>query len=285
MVTWPSRAFAALRALFEPLQDIDVYVEDENDEVFYTHLLSRVMRGEVRIARVFSKTGRDSVVRAAESHDQKQRRALFVIDGDFDWVVGSPAPTIPGLFRIDAYCVENLLVNEAAAICLLMQDASMTEEVARECLMFSEWIGRIEPSLVRLFAAFAVAHVSGAEHATVSLGVGRLCTHGGKGRSPELDERKVEEARLAALSAATLIEGDVAFEMQEQICARAFDLAMPLDIVSGKDFLLPLLDFRLQSFGCRIPRKPLRNRLALACDLGRLSGLRDAMILAARGAF
>ncbi len=62
MLKWPDRAIGALRRLFEPLQDVDVYVEDMYDEVFYRHLLNRVVAGRVRIARIFSLGGRDAIL-------------------------------------------------------------------------------------------------------------------------------------------------------------------------------------------------------------------------------
>ena len=106
---WPKRARAAIRKLFEPLQPIDVYVEDTNDEVFYRALLNRVLDGRVHIARVFGLGGRQAVVEAAANHDHFERRALFIVDGDLEWVRGLPAPKIPYLHRHEAYCIENLL--------------------------------------------------------------------------------------------------------------------------------------------------------------------------------
>jgi len=54
MIKWPERAKVSLRRLFEPLQDIDVYVEDENDEAFYKALLNKVAGDKFKIARSLS---------------------------------------------------------------------------------------------------------------------------------------------------------------------------------------------------------------------------------------
>ena len=35
MIRWPARALDAIQKLFEPLQDVDIFVEDAEDEVFY----------------------------------------------------------------------------------------------------------------------------------------------------------------------------------------------------------------------------------------------------------
>ena len=285
MIKWPDRALGALRALFEPLQDIDVYVEDANDEVFYTHLLKRVGDDRVRVARVFAKSGRASVVQAARSHDHSARRAFFLIDGDLEWVLGRPAPAERNLFRLGAYCIENLLICRIAASHLLMQDAAMTEEAASEALKFDDWLAEIQEPLVRLFVAFACANAFAPEIATVSLGVGRLCVQVAGTGETRLDMAKVESARKAAVAAAALVAAaeDVA-RIQQEVYARATTLPVPLHIASGKDFLLPLLDFRLQVHGCRVRRTALRIRLAHVCDLGPFVDLRIAMERAARGA-
>lgn len=97
MIKWPERAKAAIRKLFEPLQDVDVYIEDTNDEVFYRTLLNNVTNGQIKIARVFSLGGKTPVVNKARGHDHSARRALFIIDGDLDWVRGDSPQNIRGL--------------------------------------------------------------------------------------------------------------------------------------------------------------------------------------------
>ena len=110
MLKWPERAKAAIRKLFEPLQDLDVYVEDANDEGFYRCLLNHATDGKVRVARVFALGGRNAVLSAAAAHDQRTRRAVFIVDGDLPWVKGESIPEVDGLHRHEAYCIENLLI-------------------------------------------------------------------------------------------------------------------------------------------------------------------------------
>ena len=122
MLVWPKRAGAAIRKLFEPLQDIDVYVEDTQDEPLYRCLVNHATKGEVRVARVFGLGGRDAVIAKATTHDHTMRRALFIIDQDLRWARGEQPPAIVGLHCHDAYCVENLLLCERALSSILAQD-------------------------------------------------------------------------------------------------------------------------------------------------------------------
>lgn len=284
MLRWPERAKAAIKKLFEPLQDIDVYVEDTNDEAFYRTLLNKICKDEVTIARVFSLGGREAVVDAAKKHDHKKRRALFIIDGDLDWVLGVPPPNVIGLHQHGAYCIENLLVCEKALCEILSQEIVVTEDVAAELLKFSWWVNSIQQPLVELFSAFATARKFAPEEKTVAQGVGVLCTNQGTKVGTHLDVVKVSAALDKALAAA---EGKVgkqkARAMYRRTLSRSNKLAFPLHCVSGKDFILPLLDFWLQKHGCRIKRKSLRMRLAMAGDIKRFTELNNAIASAAIG--
>lgn len=284
MIKWPERARAAIKKLFEPLQDIDVYVEDTNDEVFYRALLNSVCTEKIRVARVFALGGRRAVIEAARSHDFSKRRALFVIDGDLFWVRGVPAPNIPGLHQHEAYCIENILLCEKALALVLSQDAVLTVDDATRTLDFKTWCRSIERPLVELFAAFGTAHEIYPQIPTVSQGVGAMCLQKRQEKRTVLDPQKSERVREKTLADAEQVAPKELVESTYvRILARLESLEFPLQGVSGKDFLLPLADFLLQSHGCRIKRRSLRIRLATAGDMTRFSALYDALRIAAEG--
>jgi hypothetical protein len=284
MLKWPERAKAAIKKLFEPLQPIDVYVEDTNDEAFYRTLLNKVSQDKVHIARVFALGCREAVIEAASRHDHNQRRALFIIDGDLEWVRGLPPPQIVGLHRHDAYCIENLLLCEKALVQILSQEAILTEDDAVRVLDLASWISYIQNPLLELFSAFATVHEFAPEVKTVSQGVGNLCTtHKTKGLT-NLDIAKVRCATNKALAAAEAkTDKSNVMMVYHQTLARIKSHRFPLNAISGKDFLLPLLGFLLQSHGCRIKRKSLRMRMASTGDMNRFSSLYDAIHHAALG--
>lgn len=278
MLRWPSRAKAAIQALFQPLQDIDIFVEDEKDEVFYGVLLKRLAGSRIRIARVFGLGGRAAVVDAASAGPAPGRRALYVIDGDLEWVRGEPAPAAPTLFRHEAYCIENFLICEQAVALVVAQDTVLSEDAAKAKISLAEWIAELSDPLVELFAAYATANRFNPSAPTVSAGVGTLCTASGKRKPQTLATAKVREATEAVLQSTSAIAGDEATRrLFEATLARAKSLPHPIDAVSGKDFLLPLLDAHIQRHGCRVPRRALRMRLAGAFQVERLAPLSSAM--------
>lgn len=283
MLRWPTRAKAAIRSLFRPLQDIEVYVEDENDEVFYRTLLQRVADPHIKIARVISLGNRDAVVAAAQAHDHSIRPALFIIDGDLDWVIGLPKPIEKGLHRHNAYCVENLLVCSYAITSLVVQDAVLSEEEAAKALNFSAWVNRVDQPLTDLFAAYATARKLHPQLKTVSTGVGVMCTQRTKGAASMLDDNKVGEHVAKTLAEVEKAAGKTKTRAVFGAARKRIrSLPFPLDAVSGKDFLLPLLNFHLQPIGSSPTRRSLRVRLAGMCADNRLADLKTSVELAAR---
>lgn len=284
MLKWPDRARTAIRKLFEPLQDIDVYVEDIHDEAFYRCLLNHATNDEIKVARVFSLGGRQPVIDAARNHDQAARRALFIIDGDLSWVKGEPVPAIVGLHCHDAYCIENLIVCEKALSLLLSQELAVTEEDAIVSLAFDNWIKSVESHLLELFSAFATVHTYDPTVKTVAQGVGVMCVKRRTSGVTELDPNKVQQAKELALKAAEKVtNAAIISATYNRILSRLKTLPHPLHAVSGKDFLVPLIDFHLHALGCRVKRKSLRIRLASAGDITRFSPLANALTQTARG--
>jgi hypothetical protein len=283
--SWSQRARQAIVGLFSPLQDIDVYVEDHNDEPFYSELLRRIAPANVRIARVFAAGGREAVVARGAAHDHTQRRALFLIDGDFEWVLGKPSPSINALYRLDAYCIENLIIAESALVQIAMEDLAVDELEARRRLDFSSWAQSAKSSLLNLFVVFAAMNKLDSTQATVSRGIGELLTQSRRRHPPVIDTKKVAGvARLLLDSLVASLGRDAVDSVIEAVSNRAAGLPRPLDIISGKDFLLPLLEFHLRHCAdTKCERRSLRFRMARHADLERFAGLTRALESAARG--
>lgn len=284
MLKWPVRALSAIQKLFEPLQEVDVYVEDVDDEAFYRCLINAATGGKVKVARVFGLGGRKAVIAAAAAHDYKSRRALFIVDGDLCWVRGDEAPNVYGLHQHEAYCVENLLLCEKALATLLSQEKNVTEHDAERLLGFRAWRSSVLDPLKELFAAFATVNEVDPAYATVSQGVGCMCISSAKAKVARLDKTKIESARDQALLAAEMQLGKRTVAARyKAILDRINDFRDPALSISGKDFLLPLIDFHLQGLGCKIRRKSFRIRLAGAGLNSRFEALSDRLNLAARG--
>ena len=100
----------------------------------------------------------------------------------------------------------------------------------------------------------------------------------------KLDSVKVAKAKENALRAAEAAVGnEISSEAYEFVYNRVKNLPCPLYAISGKDFLIPLIEFHLKSLGYQIKRKSLRMRLASAGDMTRFSPLANALKQAVKG--
>lgn len=280
MLKWPQRATRAIVQLFRPLQDIDIYVEDAGSERFYGELFKRIAPDELRIKRVFPLHGRANVLAQAQLHDCAKRPALFLIDGDFEWVRGEPSP--PNVYRLESYCIENLLISEHAAVQLIFEEGVLSKPESSEALDFASWQKSLQP-LVELFTVYAALNAIDPSTATVSIGLGGLLSPAAKGKPPELDPVKTEARIVAQKQRLSKLMGEAkSVQFLATIRARVTTLPVHLYIVSGKDFLLPLFHFKLKSCGCGLTVKSLRMRLARHCDVTLLRGLTGALVRAAR---
>jgi hypothetical protein len=273
MIKWPVRAAIAIKKLFEPLQDIDVYVEDENDEVFYRTLINTVCHGSVRVSRIFGLGGRKNVLDKATAHKSTDRRALFIIDGDLEWVRGLPIiPSVPWIHQHEAYCVENLLLCEDAFAKIVSEEILQSVDDAKATFDFQGWRLLVLQSLVELFAVFGASNELCPHVQTVSMGVMQIC-NGGKNIKPAIDPQKVAAVKTEIQNKVELDASPAAYSASyNRIHARISALRDPLAAISGKNFLLPLIIFRLQGIGCRINKRTLRMRLVSAGDMKRFFG-------------
>ena len=202
-----------------------------------------------------------------------------MIDGDFEWVRDEPPPDVPGIYRLDAYCIENLLIHEDAAVQLVIEEAAVDEQEAQKRFDFGTWLASISGSLVELFVWFAVLNRVNPTEPTIGLGVGKIVSSAKKGCMPVLDLKKVKLLRnTIEKKAVDAVGRDVAYELYRDVSSRVAALSRPYDSVSGKDFLLPLFEYRLWSCARgRTRRQSLRIRLARHCDRSRFVAVTTAL--------
>lgn len=275
---WPTRSKAARVVLLSPLQDIDIYVEDVDSREFYREILRRILPKKIRIKEIFEGGNRRGVEDLCAKHDFSRRAALFLIDGDFSWVRGDPPP--PGVFQLDAYCIENLLIEPPAIVehvFLLDGGRRSREEIAAD-LNLREWIVGLGQMLEDLFLLFAVANKLTPELPTVGRGLG--CVIKQVGRQTEICTAKIaglcNEVRQHVVDRTSQAAYDAAWA---DVFSRHRKRRRRHDVISGKDFLLPLLRIRILGTvkDCS-DKKSFYLRLATHCSRRRFARLKRAVV-------
>lgn len=274
---WSSAATESIGLFYRKLQPIEVYVEDTNSEAFYFELLNRMITGDKKIRKVIPLHGRSHVLRHCESYQHKTP-ALFLIDGDLDLFFQKREKGKINLFQHKAYCIENYLFCVEAARELIVEASGTT--LRKDALTEEEWDTFLIPvkQFMQLFITFAAARSAYPELKTVSHGFASIITQKARKQPPEVDSKKIE-----------MLDESITTKCIEKVGKEQWDIIRkgvednskeidPIDGVSGKDFLLPLLDHFIRKKGCgSTSTNSLMFKLAKHCSLNRLEDLKKAL--------
>ncbi len=276
--SWSITATESLGLLYRQLQPIEIYVEDSNSEAFYLELVNRIIGEPGKVLKVIPLHGRNHVVKFCESYTDNSP-ALFLIDGDLDLLCGKREVGKTNLYQLHAYCIENYLFCLRAATELVAEASGV---ILREhAISHEEWrdfLAPIEQNLKDLFIVFATARIVMPELKTVGHGLAAIMTQRTRKSGPTLDIEKIDALAMSvSQSCIEEVGADLWTEQLAYVSAFSSNLH-PLDIVSGKDFLLPLLDHFMRVKGCgSMSSQSLMFKLAKYCSLSRLQGLSDAL--------
>jgi len=100
-------------AFFQQFNEVDFYVEDEDQENFYFCILKKLLP-EVRFENIFPHKGKARVIKHAVEN-QLPRKSIYVVDKDFDDVLRRQHQQ-ENVFYLDRYCIENYVLEEKAVI-------------------------------------------------------------------------------------------------------------------------------------------------------------------------
>lgn len=276
MLRWPIRSAAAIARLFRSIQDVDVFVEDQGDEQFYLVLFRAAAPLGVTINRVFGLGGRAAVLQAAEAYVD-DRPAVFLIDGDFEWVRDESAPTVARLYRLAAYCIENLLLRGHLISAVLAEEMMCEHHEAHDRFQFDAWESEML-SLLPLVVRCAVLNKVAPEQPIMQTLFGSVVEAEPKGL-PRVSAQKLN-TRISELDALIVAAvGEVsAREMIEAVSSRVALRANKSAAISGKTLLLPLAYFEAKRRSdCRMSKEVFRYRLATKCDRSDLPDLVAAL--------
>jgi hypothetical protein len=271
---FPERAKSSQAVVLRPLQDLDIFVEDNKSKEFYNVFMSRVLDRAIRFFSVIPLGGREAVEAKAIA-DNGPRLSIYLVDGDLDWVAGNHNSVVNRLYVHQCYCVENyLLCPQAMATIIHENHGTMSEEEVQMALNWDSFCKSLEP-LIDLFIEYAISHALKTGIPTVSRGYS-VAIENIKGKPPIINPDKVAKIVAELRQSIVALRGEGEYSrIRSDIEGRVKSLQNKLSIVSGKDFLLPIQNFEAY----RITPPPMTTdslmiRLAKHCDLGQLSPIR-----------
>lgn len=248
MIRYPIRAVRALGFLKSPFNDIEIYVEDTTCHNMHLFIFRKILGPNVRLRSVNQVGDRLRVLNACKA-DQKadSRKKLYVVDGDFDWLVGRAKPKLKYLHRLNSYDVENLLLSEDAFVMAgIITKPNDTEAQIRQQLDFKNWLDGVLDILIPLLILYAVANKLTPTIQTIGYSVQQLCTNDVSG--PQPDRVKVRARMRVLLREIYVRAGRNAYvPVRRSVQAIVQKRGPHRDtLLSGKRYLLPLLWIRSQ---------------------------------------
>ncbi|HEA3084931.1 DUF4435 domain-containing protein [Aeromonas dhakensis] len=268
----------AKSVFFEDENDIDIYIEDT--AVGYDKILGkvflRVFNGRFKVGRVYPLGSRKEVIKHhSENIHSISRPTLYVVDGDLFMLCGDYIENKIGLYKLPVYCIENILCCHNAFHRILDEEepAKKIEQLISD-FNFDEWVLNNEEKLFNLFIEYSTAMSLAPEIPTVSYKVSELINdkHG------NLCATKTN-ARIESLKAAVLAKvGEDAYNTKRKEHITSFDSKgiRKLDIVSGKDYIFPLLKIRFRStVKTGATDATLKLRLSISADITSLQAAND----------
>ena len=142
MLSYSDRGLSARVRFYSPFNDITIVVEDINSENFYTKLFKCLLGTQLKVGRVIGIGGKEQVLqRFQQSKDVSQTIAEFyLVDGDFDELIGRALPDDHRLYRLPRYDIESYLVEPyAIAMIAEEQHPRQTSDYYLGQMNFNEW--------------------------------------------------------------------------------------------------------------------------------------------------
>jgi hypothetical protein len=264
MIEYTAKAQYARALLLRKYNDLLVFVEDPSLQYMYIRLVNKILGGAARVEHVFGLGGRAAVVEACMRNPfVGPKPAVYLIDGDLDLLTGANAPPSPRLYRINAYSVENILIDEMAIVEVAAESqGNLSKTEVATALNMPRLAAMVGQMLLPLFVVYAVAARLDLPIATVSFSVVRLCRKDGDAEtlSQPLIRRRIRDVRNQIIVA---VGRPQYVRTRNEILDRARALQPPIRAISGKAYLLPLLtSFLGKKFRFRDSSVALRTRLA-----------------------
>lgn len=272
---------SAKSILLEEFNDLDVYIEDTaiGFKKIFTELLNKAFKSKYKIEHVFPLGTRDNVIsKCRENQNSDGRKKVYIVDGDLYLMRGEKEEDLQGLFVLPRYCIENFLLDENALIDILYEeDPELTKEDITSKLNFRNWIELNNESLVNLFTDYAIAHKLMPEVETVGYKVSNLTTSG----NGIVCHHKVA-ARIQELS--SMVKEKVGESVYNEEHSRIVDEINNEEnkifkYVSGKDYLIPLLQSRCKTFAkLSSSNTNIKLRLAIKSNVQDLENVVECIL-------
>lgn len=182
--------------LFRKFNEIDIYIEDTSNRAMFDTLIKKIVNNKYKVTRLHQLGGKKAVIDrcAKDQKHSKERKKIYLIDGDHDLMTGENVVTLKYLYSLKVYCIENLLLCKKALETVAHQDAcDFSAKDIEAMLDIGAIYNEVQKFFLPLFVSYAIAYELNTGHETVSHSIFKL-TVDDKGLIP--DKEKIRKRVL-----------------------------------------------------------------------------------------
>lgn len=156
---YSARSAGALAYLKSRNYDVDIFVEDTACRNMWREYLARHYPKHKSPPSLNLLGGKEAVLAACDAmKNDKTRRRLFIVDGDFDLLLRDRPLRKKDLYTIPAYCIENMLISDDSIIDIATTSSvNISTDDAKSKFLPSQYIDKNAHALKILFTTYAVA--------------------------------------------------------------------------------------------------------------------------------
>lgn len=247
MLSYSYRTAKAQAQLKKTYNDVDIFVEDTSNRNMWLLIARALLPSGTRLTSVVTLGGREAVTKACKlDQTPTGRRKLYIIDGDFDFLLEKKKDRLKYFYRLRASNIENLLLTEEALLSVALEyQPKRTEESLKVLIDYEQQHSHLEEAFRPLFVAYGVSRTLYPSIATTSFSVTALIKHGAAG--PAVDHIKLRGRIIGLyLNLSKRVGFQTVRNARNEMAARVANLSIT-QVVSGKDYLLPLLLLRFKA--------------------------------------
>ncbi len=208
----------------------------------------------------------------------KSRLEFYLVDGDFDELIGRSCPVDNQFYRLKQYDIESFLLEEKALVSLAEEESPRKrKKLHKKELQVCSWKIGVVDSSARLIACAALLQEIGERQTKLSLNADRYRM--GDDIFPDKSIIDLEINRVSKEQSAVSPE-EFHARLDEMICRLGQSHSDRLRWISGKRMLIPLaMRLLRKQTGSNLERESLCFRLAKFCEFPGLTELRNRISL------
>lgn len=261
------------RVLFySDYNDINIFVEDEYKEFIYENIFQRMFNYKININKIYPMKGKKGVEKAFREygHAYDGKPAIYLVDGDFDLVMGKEMISSPNYIYLEKYNIESYYIDEKAVLKYMAGKMKITQKKVLEKIEYSGWKDMIYDAMKELFINYMIAQEVFPEEKNVGISPHIYFYKNGYANTDKI-ESYINQLKSRITD----------YDLKYDLYKRKFEIILSGDItklVSGKYLLASLSNYLREKTKVHFKEDDFIYFLASFFDIKTLDFVRDRIL-------